>query len=750
MPFADTRVSKRQDKRAARSILYWAGFGVVMAGVCTSVVPTMLFFDRLKDGAQATVVHAVNVSANSVGEFLHRSEDIVLQVTSRSKARNLLVDLNADGIRLDDYRAQTERILGDALARADHLRGIARFDRRQRLVASVGEAVPARYWPDAVASDGAATISDPFDHEGQLRMAVSAPILDAQGAAIGVDVTLFSLEQLAHLLVPESSHRYADWNLDLFVAIGRDAGRTYYAPSSRPDAPVAPIDAMELTTSARSLDRLRTLQDGLLTFDDHVFAAMAVPGSDWLVLARRSTVDLYGGVYRDIAVSWSLVLLLALAGALAMFVRMRGLTSGLMERMVGLQTDVEATEARYRDLIEGSVQGILIHNDHRPLLVNKAWADIHGYTVEQVMKLKSIQPLIAFKDRKRLSEYKTARLNGLPTPDRYEYRAVHKNGRFVWVENAVRTIVWDGELAIQTTIVDITERKQREATEANHRYELEALVQQRTMEIEEKNRNLESALRKEREYSSLLDQFVAMASHEFRTPLTIIDSVAQRLFRRADSLPPEKLKESALKTRNAVQRMILLIESVLSSSSMDAGRFKMKPQACSLADIVNGVCQRAQDLSPQHRIDVRLGDLPEQIAGDPHMLEQVFSNLLSNAVKYAPDQPHIDVVGFARDGYAGIAVTDQGVGIPAAEQSKLFDRFFRASTSTGIAGTGIGLNLAAQVVELHGGRIEVESAEGRGSTFTVYLPIRALQSTQAVSFNPAPRPPAAQPSTGSA
>lgn len=732
------------EKLTIRYILLWAAAGALAVGLCTAIVSTTLFLDRLKDGARARIAHAAEVGAISIGEFLRRSTDVVWQVTSRSKARRLLVELNAGTIAPDDYRRQTQNILTDALNRSDHLRAIARLDKDHRRVASVGEEIPEHLLPKRHEMGRAAIVSGPFALKGAMRIAVSAPILDRQGEPVGADVTLFGLEQLAHLLTAEVDDDHARWELSYFLAVTGDGTRTYYAPSASGDEPIAPVPAEILLGEGDDAEALARAGEDIVSIGDLVFATRSVDGSDWMVLVRKSTAHLYSGVYGDMAVSLIAGLVLSGGGALCLLVLIRHFARKLTNQLGGLRRNIAASEARYRDLIEESVQGILIHRDYRPLLVNKAWAEIHGYGVEEIMSLDSIEPLISPQDRGPLSEYRNARQEGGAGPDRHEYRAVHKNGKPIWVETSVKEIAWDGAPATQTTMVDITDRKEREATDAIHRSELESLVRQRTMEIEEKSRNLEIALRKEREYSSLLDQFVSMASHEFRTPLTIIDSVAQRQFRKADDLRPKSLKESAQKIRGAVQRMILLIESLLSSASMDAGKFKMKPQACSLRDVVSGVCLREQELSPRHEIISDLDRLPEQIAGDPGMLEQVFANLLSNAVKYSPGSPRIEVVGAAQGGYASVTVIDQGLGIPAEEQPKLFDRFFRASTSSGIAGTGIGLNLVAQIVELHGGRVDVESAQGRGSKFTVRLPIRTLPEPPAEVLTPAMLSPAAQ------
>ncbi len=277
---------------------------------------------------------------------------------------------------------------------------------------------------------------------------------------------------------------------------------------------------------------------------------------------------------------------------------------------------------------------------------------------------------------------------------------------------------------VGTQMGRVVERANAEAELVAHRDHLEDLVDKRTAQVQQQTHKLELALAKERELNALQQQFVAMASHEFRTPLTIIDSAAQRLERRAEKLRPADVVQRTQKIRTAVKRMVTLIESVLSSASFDAGKFKVEVQPYDLRALVAQACARQREISPLHNIVADLDALPTRMIGDPNLLEQVFANLLSNAVKYAPDKPDVSVVGRVEAGSVRVAIEDQGVGIPAKDIAKLFDRFFRASTSTGIAGTGIGLSLVSQIVELHGGRIDVESVEGEGSTFIVQLPLR--------------------------
>ena len=118
-----------------------------------------------------------------------------------------------------------------------------------------------------------------------------------------------------------------------------------------------------------------------------------------------------------------------------------------------------------------------------------------------------------------------------------------------------------------------------------------------------------------------------------------------------------------------------------------------------------------------------MGGLPETIRADASALDQVLTNLLSNAVKYAPGEPDIQVEAYSDGGQVVIQVRDHGLGIDEDDLAKLGERFFRAKTSNGIAGTGIGLNLVKTLVEMHDGSISIQSKQGKGSTFTVRLPV---------------------------
>jgi two-component system, OmpR family, sensor kinase len=237
---------------------------------------------------------------------------------------------------------------------------------------------------------------------------------------------------------------------------------------------------------------------------------------------------------------------------------------------------------------------------------------------------------------------------------------------------------------------------------------------------------LEEKLAAERHLTQLQRNFVSMASHEFRTPLTIIDGHAQRLNKLSERISVDEIVTRAGKMRAAVLRMVHLIDNLLTSTRLlesGAGLY-FHPQEVDLRELVHDVCQLHRESSPGSTIMEELGARSLPMVGDPKLLSQVFDNLLSNAIKYSPGSGAVRITLQAEDGGLVAAVEDHGIGIPAVDVDRLFERYFRGSNVSGIVGTGVGLNLVKMVVDLHGGSVTVVSEESRGSRFTVRLPVK--------------------------
>jgi two-component system OmpR family sensor kinase len=219
--------------------------------------------------------------------------------------------------------------------------------------------------------------------------------------------------------------------------------------------------------------------------------------------------------------------------------------------------------------------------------------------------------------------------------------------------------------------------------------------------------------------------FVSMASHEFRTPLTIVDGHARRLQKMRDGAAAAEVGERAGKIRAAVQRLTHQIENLLSAGRLIDGGAELyfDPAGINLTALLREVCQLHREMVQGAELAERFSATPMLMIGDAKLLFQVFSNLLSNAVKYSPNGGTIAVEAMIAGNEAVVAIADRGIGIRASDLERLFERYYRGGNVSGIVGTGVGLYLVKMAVDLHKGRIEVESEEGKGARFVVHLPL---------------------------
>ena len=261
---------------------------------------------------------------------------------------------------------------------------------------------------------------------------------------------------------------------------------------------------------------------------------------------------------------------------------------------------------------------------------------------------------------------------------------------------------------------------------------------------------LAEQLAQEQRLALLQRNFVSMASHEFRTPMTIIDGHARRLIKMKDSIGPAEIGERAGKVRSAVLRMTQLIDNLLNSSRLidggvggvggvgEGGGQYFHPAEMDMAVLLQEVCQLHREMVPGAQIAERIATAPMFMVGDAKLLFQVFSNVLSNAIKYSPDGGVIAVDAVTATDEIVVAIADHGIGIPATDLGRLFERYHRGSNVSGIVGTGVGLYLVKMVVDMHGGAVTVESKEGDGARFTIRLPQKPAAAIEVTAVTEAP------------
>ena len=167
--------------------------------------------------------------------------------------------------------------------------------------------------------------------------------------------------------------------------------------------------------------------------------------------------------------------------------------------------------------------------------------------------------------------------------------------------------------------------------------------------------------------------------------------------------------------------------STLSAARLDAGELALSIRPIPLASLLAQVRAKLLVLEPHREITLDIADLPD-IPCDALLIEQVLGNLIGNALKYSPDDAPVTVTASTHNGFVAINVSDSGLGIPEAERIRLFERFFRASNAGSVPGTGVGLYVARQIAQLHGGDIAMTPNPGGGTTFTLTLPVTASYS----------------------
>ena len=236
---------------------------------------------------------------------------------------------------------------------------------------------------------------------------------------------------------------------------------------------------------------------------------------------------------------------------------------------------------------------------------------------------------------------------------------------------------------------------------------------------------LEEGLEHERRLTAQQRDFVSMTSHEFLTPLTIIDGHAQRLIKMSDRLDPGDITERGASIRDAVLRITGIMDGLLGASRILDGHAVFHPIHMDPGAVLREACQTHRDATRGALIQEEYLSIPSMIYGDPKLLFHAFSNLISNAIKYSSPGSPIEVAVTLESDWLVVRVRDHGIGIPAREREHLFERYFRGSNATGIAGTGVGLHLVSMVVSLHQGEVFAEIPPGGGSQFTVRLPVWA-------------------------
>ena len=227
-----------------------------------------------------------------------------------------------------------------------------------------------------------------------------------------------------------------------------------------------------------------------------------------------------------------------------------------------------------------------------------------------------------------------------------------------------------------------------------------------------------------REVARLKDEFLGQVSHELRTPLTIIHGYSELM---VDGMltEPGTIRQSADEIHTSSALMLRLVDDLLDTSRLDAGRIELKTDRLDLATWLTRVASGFGQATPTHHVVAQLAAPLPSVMADADRLGQVMNNLLSNAARYSARGTEIRISAAVVDESVEIQVIDQGTGIAAEDCERIFEKFYRGrhGATLAVRGTGLGLAVARQLVEAHAGSIGVRSTLGRGSAFWVRLPM---------------------------
>ena|SRR5690606_30986333 len=238
---------------------------------------------------------------------------------------------------------------------------------------------------------------------------------------------------------------------------------------------------------------------------------------------------------------------------------------------------------------------------------------------------------------------------------------------------------------------------------------------------------MQDALREEIEFRKEAerkkDEFISIASHELKTPMTSIKGYIQLLERSLDKHDKETIRTRLRKVQNQVEKLNLLIADLLDISKIESGKLKFNKRYFAFNEVVDHIVEIMQQSNPHVKI-IKKGSIECEIFGDEMRLEQVIVNFITNAIKYAPDTEEIHINYHLEDDRIYFSVRDFGIGMSEEHQEKIFDKFYRIEeTSERFQGLGIGLYICQEIIDRHHGTIGVKSTLGEGSEFFYYIPL---------------------------
>ena len=382
-----------------------------------------------------------------------------------------------------------------------------------------------------------------------------------------------------------------------------------------------------------------------------------------------------------------------------------------ISEMDKLRTESESVAKELRQFIE-TANAPIFGIDSKGLVNewNQTAEKITSFKKDEVLGEDLVETYITEDYRKAVKEVLDNALKGKETAN-YEFPLFTKDGKRVMVllnsstrRNAEGQIV--GVLGVGQDISILNEYKEN----------LESKVKYRTLELEE-------SLEREKELGKLKTSFVSMASHEFRTPLTSINATSDIILRYFDKLSREDINKRLEKIKGEVSDMTIMLEDILIIGKSESQKLDYNPSHMDIVGTIKNIISEYQlSESASRNIIYNIPSSEIIIQADKKWIKHIIINLFSNAIKYSDNSKQIDIAIEKDETALRFSFKDYGIGISEEDIKRLFEPFHRGKNVGNISGTGLGLSILQKAIELHKGRIEVNSEIGKGSIFTVFLP----------------------------
>jgi PAS domain S-box-containing protein len=371
---------------------------------------------------------------------------------------------------------------------------------------------------------------------------------------------------------------------------------------------------------------------------------------------------------------------------------------------------------------------VVVNSEGKILSINPFALKLFNYTAEEIIN-KPVEVLIPGRFHHKHVHHRhvyTHDPKRRPMGLGMDLFAVKKDGTEFPVEVSLGNFDNNGEQNVIAFVSDIAIRKEAEREIIKLNDELESTVEQRTEQLtnalhqlERSKEELSKSLEKEKELNELKSNFVSMASHEFRTPLSTVLSSAYLIEKYSTSEDQPKREKHLQRIISSVNMLTDILNDFLSVGKIEEGKIQVRKSNFNIQTLLETISEEIKNNLKKGQVIFYRHQGDPNVMMDPSLLKHIVMNLISNASKFSPDDSHIEMTTINNINKVILSLKDRGIGISKADQQHLMERFFRGANATNVHGTGLGLHIVAKYAELLNGEVTYKSELGKGTEFVI-------------------------------